>query len=147
VSLLRETSLVRVRRKPSRLFFPTLVLASVAFGLAFFADQISPETMQLGYLLGGIAVGLFWLLPLLSYLFGYLELTNQRVICRFGFLGLRKREVDYRDVSSIEIIRPKALSGKVISLVQVDESQLLISGYARTKLLAAEIERLARESL
>jgi hypothetical protein len=142
-----ETSLIRLRPSLRRLILPTLILAVASFLLAFFADSLANDLMNVFYIAAATLVGLFWLLPMLSYLFGYLEFTNARLIYRFGFLGFRKRELEYSQLSSIDILRPKALGSKQISLLRVDGSELVITGYARTKLLAAEIERLARESV
>lgn len=142
-----ETSLIRLRPSLKNLILPTALLAATSFALSFFADQIASENISIVYPVAAGVVFVFWLLPILSYLFGYLEFTNQRLIYRFGFLGLRRRELEFSELSSIEILRPKALGSKHISLLGVDGSELVISGYARTKLLAAEIERLARESV
>jgi uncharacterized membrane protein YdbT with pleckstrin-like domain len=135
-----------VRPKISRLAIPTLILAAVSFSLAFFAEQLAAPEMEY-WIWAGIAIaGMFWFLPLLSWLFSHLELTNARLIYRFGFLGLRKRKVPLVEISSLEINRPKPLGGKVISILTVAGDELMLTGYARTKLLAAEIERLARSA-
>lgn len=147
MSLIGETSIVRVRQKASRLYLPTLILAAVSFSLSYFAPQIPVDLQQIVYLAAGSVVFLFWFIPLLSYLFSFLELTNERVIYRFGLFGLRRRDIELAEISSIQIQRPNALSGKVISLLLTDETELILSGYARTKLLAAEIERLAKGAL
>lgn len=147
MSLIVETSLLRLRPSVRRLIIPTFILALTCFLLAFFADQISAELTNVVYIAASAVVALFWLIPLLNYLFGFLEFTNQRLIYRFGFLGFKKREMEFSQLSSIEILRPKALGSKQISLLRVDGSELVITGYARTKLLASEIERLARESV
>ncbi|MFM7013494.1 MAG: hypothetical protein ACKOXT_00685 [Actinomycetota bacterium] len=144
MSLLGETFVVRIRPRAARLFLPTVVLGAAAFLLAFFAESIKLTSPELWYLIASGLVFLFWLLPILSYLFSYLELTTQRLIYRYGFLGFRRTEVYLADLQSIQIQRPGALSGKVLSLLMMDEREIIISGYARTKLLAAEIERLAR---
>lgn len=144
MGLLGETFVIRIRPKAARLFLPTFVLGTAVFLLAFFADSIQESYTQLWYLVAGGLVFLFWLLPILTYLFSYLELTTQRLIYRYGFLGFRRADIDLTQLQSIQIQRPGALSGKVLSLLMMDESELIISGYARTKLLAAEIERLAR---
>jgi len=146
VSLITEVSQFRVRPKISRLAIPTLIMAAISFLLAFFAETLAAPEMEY-WIWGGIATaGLFWLLPLLSWLFSYLEVTNQRLIYRYGFLGLRRRRLQLSEVSSLEITRPKLLGGKVISILTVADEELVLTGYARTKLLAAEIERLARSA-
>jgi hypothetical protein len=147
MSLITETSLVRVRQKASRLLLPTLVLAAGSFSLSFIADLLSPEHYEIALWVIGVVVGVFWLIPFLSYLAGYLEITNQRLIYRHGLFGLRKKTMHFKELSSIEIQRPRALGGKVISLLGVDGQELVLSGYARTKLLAAEIEAQASKSL
>lgn len=144
MSLLGETSIVRVRQKASRLYLPTLLLAAVSFSLSFFQPQLTGDSQQLAFIAAGVIVLVFWLVPVLNFLFSYLELTNERIIYRFGMFGLRRKDIDLGEISSIQILRPSALSGKAISLELTDESEVLLTGYARTKLLAAEIERLAK---
>jgi hypothetical protein len=51
------------------------------------------------------------------------------------------------DLSSIEIQKSGALAGKVISILSVDGTEFRVEGYARTKLLAAEIEALAKVAI
>lgn len=142
-----EISLVKLKPRASSMFFPTLLLAGVSFALTFFAQQLAPELYQYALWLGLGLVSLFWFFPLIGFMASKVELTNQRLIHRFGFLGLRKRQLFLNELSSIEIQRPRALRSKVISILLVDGSELVLSGYARTKLLAAEIEALAKNAI
>ena len=142
-----EFEVVKLKPRASRMFLPTLVLAGVCFGLAFFADVLSDIDYYYALILGGVIVGVFWLVPLLSFALVYLKLTNQRLIYRFGFLGLRKRQLRLADLSSIEIQKSGPLAGKVISIFSVDGTEFRVEGYARTKLLAAEIEALAKAAI
>jgi hypothetical protein len=146
VSVISEISLLRVRQKASKLFLPTLLLAAASFALSFFAETMAQEIYELLLIGVGVAVLLFWLVPLMNFLLGYLELTNLRLVYRFGLFGFRKRTIQLLELSSIEIQRTKFLSGKVISILAVDGSEIRVSGYARTKLLAAEIEDLASKA-
>jgi hypothetical protein len=131
---------VKLKPRASRLFIPTVLLAAISFALAYFADQLSPSNYNLALIAGAVVAGGFWAIPLLSHFLQYLELTNQFLIYRFGFLGLRKRTLRLSELSSIEIQRQKGFSGKAISIYSVSGEEILIRGYARTKLLAAEIE-------
>jgi hypothetical protein len=90
---------------------------------------------------------LFWLLPLLNWLASSLVVTDQRVINRSGLFGLRRKVLNFSELSSIALQRPKPLRGKVISLLKVDGQEITISGYSRTKLLAATIEAEASKTL
>ena len=87
---------------------------------------------------------LFWLIPLLSYLASYLELTSERLIFRSGFLGFRKRQLLLSELSSIEIQKEGRLGRQVISILSVDGTEYRIGGYAKNKHLAAEIEAWAK---
>jgi len=51
------------------------------------------------------------------------------------------------ELSSIALERPKPLRGKVISMLKVDGQELTVSGYSRSKLLAAAIEAEASKTL
>lgn len=144
MSFSNEVQVVRLKPKASKMFFPTLVLAGVSFALAFVADQFSPSDYEIALILGAVAIGLLWALPLLSYLLSYLLLTERQLTIRSGFLGLRKRQLLLSELSSIEIQKPKALAGKLISILTVHGDEFQVRGYARTKLLAAEIEALAK---
>jgi hypothetical protein len=124
-----------------------LVLAAVSFALAFIVEQISPIDYNYALIAGGVIVVLFWLFPLLSYLACYLELTSARLIYRFGFLGLRKRQLQLSELSSIEIQKESALGGQVISILSVDGREFRVGGYAKTKHLAAEIEAWAKVAI
>jgi hypothetical protein len=124
-----------------------LVLAVVSFALAFVVDQISPIDYNYALIAGGVIVVLFWFFPLLSYLACYLELTSARLVYRFGFLGLRKRQLQLAELSSIEIQKESALGGQVISILSVDGREFRVGGYAKTKHLAAEIEAWAKVAI
>jgi protein involved in polysaccharide export with SLBB domain len=142
-----EYQILRLKPKASRLFFPILVLAAVSFALAFVIEQISANDYNYALIAAGVILVLFWLVPMLSFLAGYLKLTNQRLVYRFGFLGFRKRKLDLADLSSIEIQTEGRLGRKIISILSVAGEEIRIGGYAKTKLLAAEIEALAKATI
>jgi hypothetical protein len=142
-----EYSVLRLKPKARRLFVPTLVLAAVSFALAFVVEQISPIDYNYALIAGGVIVVLFWLFPLLSYLGSYLELTSSRLVYRFGFLGLRKRQLQLSELSSIEIQKEGSMGGQVISILSVDGNEFRVGGYAKTKHLAAEIEAWAKVAI
>lgn len=144
MSFSSETVSVRLKPRASKLFAPTLLLFGVSFGLSFTAEQLSAPDYQIALIVGAVLVGLFWALPLFSYLLSHLELTNSRLTIRSGFLGLRKRQLSLAELASLEIQKPKALAGKLISIFTVHGEEFVVRGYARTKLLAAEIEALAK---
>ena len=145
--MMTETSLLKMKPATGRTFNPTLILGLTIFALSYFSEKISSEMLQLSYIAAASFLTIFWLIPLASYLLGYLELTNERIIYRSGFLGLRKKSVELAEVSSIEIVRPRSLRPRVILIRLVDETELNIVGYPKPKLIAAEIERLAKSTL
>ncbi len=142
-----EYTVLRLKPKARRLFVPTLVLAVVSFALAFIVEQISPIDYNYALIAGAVIVVLLWFFPLLSYLACYLELTSARLVYRFGFLGLRKRQLPLSELSSIEIQKESALGGQVISILSVDGREFRVGGYAKTKHLAAEIEAWAKVAI
>lgn len=139
-----EISVLRLKPRASKLLFPTVLLGAVGFALAFVADQLSTADYEIALMAGALVLVMFWVFPLLSYLGSYLELTNQRLVYRYGFLGFRKRQLQLAELSSLELQKSGALGGKSISILALDDSELVIRGYARPKHLAAEIEALAR---
>ena len=142
-----ETRLVRLRPRAAIMLLPTLVLAGSSFSVMYFSELVSPEVYQI-VLWAALAASLvFWLLPLLNWLAASLVVTDQRVIHRSGVLGLRKRVLQLNELSSIALERPKPLRGKVISMLKVDGQELTVSGYSRSKLLAAAIEAEASKTL
>lgn len=142
-----EYTVLRLKPKARRLFIPTLILAAVSFALAFVVEQISPIDYSYALIAGGVIVVLFWFFPLLSYVGSYLELTSARLVYRFGFLGLRKRQLELSELSSIEIQKEGSLGGQVISILSVDGEEFRVGGYAKTKHLAAEIEAWAKVAI
>jgi hypothetical protein len=142
-----EVSFIRLKPKASRLWLPTIFLALVSFALAFVADQFSPADYEIALMAGALIAMLFWAFPMLSYLGSNLELTDQRIIYRSGFLGFRKRQLPLSELSSLEIQKPGRLGGQEISILSVDGSELVIRGYAKAKYLAAEIEALAKATV
>jgi hypothetical protein len=142
-----ETRLVRLRPKATVLLFPTLVLAASFFSLMYFSELASPEVYQIVLWVAAAATLLFWLLPLLNWLAASLVVTDQKVVHRSGLFGLRKKVLQLTELSSIAVGRPKPLRGKVISMLKVDGQELTVSGYSRSKLLAAAIEAEASKSL
>jgi hypothetical protein len=145
--VMTETSLLKMKPAAGRTFIPTLILGLTIFALSYFSEKINSEMLQLSYIAAASLLTLFWLIPMGSYLLGYLELTNERIIYRSGFLGLRKKSVELAEVSSIEIVRPRSLRPRVILIRLVDETELNIIGYPKPKLIASEIERLAKSTL
>jgi hypothetical protein len=141
-----EISVVRVKPRAGKLLLPTVSLGLVSFALAFVADQFSPADYEIALMAGALVAVVFWVFPLLSYLGSYLELTNQRLVYRFGFLAFRKRQLLLSELSSLEL-QKDGLAGKAISILSVDGSELVIRGYARPKHLAAEIEALAKATV
>jgi len=139
-----EYLVFRLKPKARRLFTPTLVLAAVSFSLAFIVEQISATDYNYALIAGATIVVLFWVFPLLSYLACYLELTSTRLTFRFGFLGLRKRQLLLSEFSSIEIQKEGRLGRQVISILTVNGNEFRVGGYAKNKHLAAEIEAWAK---
>lgn len=142
-----ETRLVRLRPRATVLLLPTLVLAASLFTLMYFSELASPEVYQIVLWVAASATLLFWLLPLLNWLAASLVVTNQRVIHCSGLFGLRKKVLQLTELSSIAVERPKPLRGKVLSMLKVDGQELTVSGYSRSKLLAAAIEAEASKTL
>ena len=142
-----ETKLVRLRPRAASLFVPTLVLAASLFSLMYFSELLAPDLYQIVFWSAIVVSSLFWLLPLLNWLASSLVVTDQRVINRSGLFGLRRKTLNLSELSSIALQRPKPLRGKVISLLKVDGQEITISGYSRTKLLAATIEAEASKTL
>lgn len=142
-----ETRLVRLRPRAAKLLLPTLVLSASLFCLMYFSEQLSPELYQIVLWAAVGAISLFWLLPFLTWLASSLLVTNQRVVYRSGIFGLRKKVLLLSELSSIAVGRPKPLRSKVISLQGVDGQEITISGYSRSKLLAAAIEAEASKTL
>ena len=142
-----EISVLRLKPKASRLWLPTIALLLVSFSLSFVADQFSPTDYEIALMAGALVAILFWAFPMLNYLGSSLELTDQRIIYRSGFLGFRKRQLPLAELSSLEIQKSGGLGSQEISILSVDGSELVIRGYAKTKYLAAEIEALAKATV
>jgi len=142
-----ETKLVRLRPRAANLFVPTLVLAASLFSLMYFSELLAPELYEIVFWAAISVAALFWLIPLLNWLAASLIVTDQRLVHRSGLFGLRKKVMNLSELSSIAVERPKPLRGKVISLMKVDGQELSVSGYSRTKLLAATIEAEASKTL
>jgi uncharacterized membrane protein YdbT with pleckstrin-like domain len=142
-----ETKLIRLRPRAAALFLPTLILAASLFSLMYFSELLAPELYQILFWVAISVSTLFWLFPLLNWLTASLVVTDQRLIHRSGLFGLRKKTLNLSELSSITVQRPKPLRGKVLYLVKVDGQELSISGYSRTKLLAATIEAEASKTL
>jgi membrane protein implicated in regulation of membrane protease activity len=113
----------------------------------YFSELLAPDLYQIVFWSAIVISALFWLLPLLNWLASSLVVTDQRVINRSGLFGLRRKVLHFSELSSIALQRPKPLRGKVISLLKVDGQEITISGYSRTKLLAATIEAEASKTL
>jgi hypothetical protein len=113
----------------------------------YFSELLAPDLYQIVFWSAIVVSALFWLLPLLNWLASSLVVTDQRVINRSGLFGLRRKVIQLSELSSIALERPKPLRGKVISLLKVDGQEITISGYSRSKLLAATIEAEASKTL
>lgn len=139
-----EQVIFRLRPKASKMFLPSLVLFVVSFGLVFSSDIVLPFDFEIALIFGAAAAFLLWAIPLLTYLFSYLELTDSKISYRFGLLGLRKRQLQLAEIAAIELQGSGLFGSKQLLIGSRQGSQLLIRGYARAKYLAAEIEALAK---
>jgi hypothetical protein len=74
-----EVKLVRLRPRASILFVPTMVLAASLFSLMYFSELLSPELYQIVFWSAIVVAGLFWLIPLLSWLASSLVITDQQM--------------------------------------------------------------------
>ena len=142
-----ETKLVRLRPRAAVLLLPTLVLAASCFSVMYFSELIAPDVYQIVLWLAIATVSVFWLLPMLNWLASSLVATDQKLVYRSGLFGLRKKVLYFAELSSIAVQRPKPLRAKVISLLKVDGQEITLSGYSRTKQLAAAIEAEASKTL
>jgi hypothetical protein len=142
-----ETKLLRVRPRASALLLPTLVLAASSFSLMYFSELIASELYQIVFWAAIAAASLFWLIPMLNWLAASVVVTDQRLIHRSGLFGLRKKVLQLTELSSIAVQRPKPMRAKVISLLKIDGDEIVLSGYARNKLLAAAIEAEASKTV
>jgi hypothetical protein len=142
-----ETKLVRLRPRAAVLLLPTLVLAASCFSVMYFSELIAPDVYQIVLWLAIATVSVFWLLPMLNWLASSLVVTDQKLVYRSGLFGLRKKVLYFAELSSIAVQRPKPLRAKVISLLKVDGQEITLSGYSRTKQLAAAIEAEASKTL
>lgn len=142
-----ETKLVRLRPSAMGLLVPTLVLGASCFSVMYFSELIAPDLYQILLWAALALVSLFWFFPVLSWLASSLVVTDQKLVYRSGLFGLRKKVMHFAELSSIAVQRPKPLRAKVISLLKVDGQEITISGYSRTKQLAAAIEAEASKTL
>ena len=89
-----EVVVARLRSHARALFFPSLLLIAVVGAVSYFAGSF-PEPWQNWALLGGgaLAVLLFFVLPLLSWLGRNYTITTRRIVLRHGLLVRSRQEL------------------------------------------------------
>lgn len=139
VSFESEVLLLRLRRSGWRLALPTLALALVCFIYGAIAGRFTePWHWYLAWGLGGALLLFFWLIPLIRYANGWMELTTSRLVWRQGAFG-KHQEVSLHEVQSVESLR-----GGAIRVVSASGESIDLTGFARPKRLAQAIKESIR---
>ena len=139
MSFVAEEVLLRQYPKVSRLLLPFIVLFAASAAIGISIDRLT-ETWQIN-LLWGIAGGLvliFWLLPVVSWLTSWIELTNQRVIVRRGWFGTKTKQASFLEVATVTTSKGSLLIGLK------NGETITAEGFGKLKALVADIDYLAK---
>ena len=77
---------------------------------------------------------LFWVIPVISYVSAWVDLTTARLVWREGWFGKSRQEVSVHEIVSIENLR-----GGAIRVGAKNGESISLKGFARPKQLAQAI--------
>lgn len=89
-----ERVVASLRPHGRALFFPSLVLIGAAGAMPYFSGSFAEEWQNLAVLAGGlIAIVLFWMLPMMSWLATRYVITTRRLVLRHGLFVRTRQEL------------------------------------------------------
>ena len=136
----KETRLARLRPRLTRVAWPTVALFAVSAGLGFLGGrELDASTALAVQLIAGLLLFLLWLLPTLSYLGTFVDVTTLSVRARRGILGLKSREVSISAITEVVYSRRLGVVLKVL-----DQEDFALKGLSKPKAVAEELSRLAK---
>ncbi|MEY4310324.1 MAG: hypothetical protein RLZ71_250 [Actinomycetota bacterium] len=136
----KETRLARLRPRLTRVAWPTVALFAVSAGLCFLGGrELDASTALAVQLIAGLLLFLLWLLPMLSYLGTFVDVTTLSVRARRGILGLKSREVSISAITEVVYSRRLGVVLKVR-----DQEDFALKGLSKPKAVAEELSRLAK---
>lgn len=139
MEIIAERRLIRLRPRPFRLLLPALTLLAAAAGAGYLQDR-SLEPWQLWLAIGVGALAVLWfLIALLNHLTGWVDVTTSRLIQRAGWFGQYRREYSLAELRGVEL----AL-GRSVLIHPSEDSPIELRGIPRRRLVAYEIEKLAK---
>ena len=135
-----EQRLAKLRPRATRLFLPTLVLGLTVASLAYFENRELEELQTLALHISAAVILFFaWMLPVVRQLLTRVEVSTSGLVWRSGFFGQKRRTVDWRMVSAVELTR-----GRSITVFVYGEEPLVLVGLPKSKQLVHELQDLMR---
>ena len=135
-----EQLLLRLRRSGGRMFFPTLALAAICFAYVAMLGHFT-ENWQwyTAWGVGGVALLVFWLIPLIRHLTAWVDITTSRLVWRQGVFGQNHQELSLHELELVELLR-----GSGIRVRSKSGEEILLKGFARSRKLAQAIREANR---
>lgn len=110
--------------------------------LSYVSNRVVDEWLiYVAYSAAGLLAVFFWLVPTIKHLNFYVELTTSRLIVRDGIFGQKTTELSLGDITSIELLR-----GRAVSLGRREGERLVLERMPRAKRLVAELRAVANLS-
>ncbi len=135
-----EQRLAKLRPRATRLFLPTLVLGLTVASLAYFENRELEAWQTLALNISAAVILFFaWMLPVVRQLLTRVEVSTSGLVWRSGLFGQKRRTVDWRMVSAVEITR-----GRSITVFVYGEEPLVLVGLPKSKQLVRELQDLMR---
>jgi hypothetical protein len=133
-----EHLLARLRPAGIRLFWPFFALFFAALLLGFYNGRLVEQWQNiLVWSISGAFAVFGWLVPLISHLTHFTDVSTSRISSRSGFLGQRYREVSLARVSGAQVGAKRT----VVLTIQGEEPMVL-ERVSKPKSVAAEINAL-----
>ena len=132
-SFIESRRIARIRPRAVRLLLPFLALALACFAVSFYSGRLPEQWMYtVLYSLAGAVAFFFWLIPVLRYLSGYVDIFTTRVLYRSGLMGQRRAEAHFAQVTDVQLVERRRIQlttrdGEIIELPTLPKAKKLVA--------------------
>jgi hypothetical protein len=133
VSFQSEEYLGRIRKSAAGLVFPTLALFLAAAVASYFSNITTDQWVYYTILiLCAVFAVAFWLIPVISHLSFYLDLTTTKITIRRGLFGGKSVDLAWNEIREITFAKGRKLvlqpnTGEAIELESLPKAKKLAS--------------------
>lgn len=146
-----ELVIVRLRPHGRVMFWPTIILFALIFGVGFFGGRFAEPWQNLVVLVAGVVAAiLVWLVPMLTWLAHRYIITNRRVVIRRGLIVRHRHELLHSrglDISLRQGLMQRMVGSGDVVISTGAERPVIIADVPAAALVQAALLDLAERGL